>query len=337
VTGLIQAKNVHLTQIAKGFNPERSSEANERRLQAFMTEYAFDYQRIAQLMLLFIPRGRVTLCLDRTEWTFGKCEVNILMITARCGEVGVPLFWELLDNKSGNSAVSDRLDALTKAVELIGLHRIGLLVADREFVGAEWVKALTERKIPFCLRLPRTHPVRLPNGEVWRVDDLLMAKKERFYQRILVDGQWLNMYLKELDGGEILYLAGTPAPRDLSSLYRRRWSIETLFQSVKERGFDLESTHLQSLDKLKKLIGLVSIAFGFCLVAGRHCHQKIARIPTKSHGYKRNSFFRKGKDKLEEWLAGRPLALDFDAALLRAYRWRLNQLDHYQQQHKIFR
>ena len=86
------------------------------------------------------------------------------------------------------------------------------------------------------------------------MDDLLITKKERFYQRILVDGQWLNIYLKELDGGDILYLAGTPAPCDLGRLYRCRWSIETLFQSLKERGFALESTHVQSLEKLKKLI-----------------------------------------------------------------------------------
>jgi transposase len=334
---LIQAKNVQLPQIAKGFNPNRSNEANERRLQAFLTEYPFDYHQIARLMLLFMPRGRITLCLDRTEWDFGKCQVNVLMITARCAEVAVPLFWELLDNKSGNSAVSDRLDVLIRAVDLLGLHRIGLLVADREFVGAEWVKALTERKIPFCLRLPKTHPVRLPNGEVWHVDELLMTKKERFYQRILIDGQWLNMHIKAVAGGDILYLAGTLPPRDLGSLYRRRWSIEVLFQSLKERGFDLESTHLQSLDKLKKLIGLVSVAFGFCLIAGRHYHRKVASIRVKSHGYKANSFFRRGKDKLEEWLAGKPLAFDFAPVLLRAYRWLSAQLTHYQNHNKILR
>ena len=135
---------MQLAQIAKGFNSSRSNESNERRLQAFLTNYPFDYQRIAMLMLLFIPRGRITLCLDRTEWDFGKCEVNILMLTARCGEVAVPLSWELLDNKSGNSTVSDRVNLLTKAVDLLGIERIGLLVADREFVGAEWVRVLTE-------------------------------------------------------------------------------------------------------------------------------------------------------------------------------------------------
>ena len=90
VCGLIQAKNVQLPQIAKHFNPTRSNEANERRLQAFLTNYPFDFERIALLMVLFLPRGRVTLCLDRTEWDFGKCQVNILMLTGRCAEVAVP-------------------------------------------------------------------------------------------------------------------------------------------------------------------------------------------------------------------------------------------------------
>lgn len=338
MTGLIQAKNVQLPQIAKHFNPSRSNEANERRLQAFLTDYTFDFERIALLMTLFIPRGRVTLCLDRTEWDFGKCQVNVLMLTARCKEVAIPLFWELLDNKSGNSAVSDRVELLQKAIRLLGTDRIGLLVADREFVGAKWVKVLVEKNIPFCLRLPKTHPIRLRNGQCWPVDNLLSHQQERLYERVLVDGQWLNVYLKRLDKQEILYLAGTPAARDLGRFYRHRWSIEVMFQCFKERGFDLETTHLQALEKLKKLIALVSIAFGFCQIAGRHYHQKVRPIPTKSHGYKGNSFFRKGKDNLEDWLANKPIALHaiWEAALQRAYLWLRRQLTYYQLAPKIF-
>ncbi|NBB31902.1 transposase [Cellulophaga sp. BC115SP] len=38
----------------------------------------------------------------------------------------------------------------------------------------------------------------------------------------------------------------------MGQLYRKRWSIETVFQSFKGREFNLESTHLQSIAKLKK-------------------------------------------------------------------------------------
>ncbi len=53
--------------------------------------------------------------------------------------------------------------------------------------------------------------------------------------------------------------------RHLGQVYRRRWTIEACFQSFKSRGFDLESTHLKHLAKLKKLVALVSIAFAMCV------------------------------------------------------------------------
>ena len=290
-------------------------------------------------MVLFIPRGRVTLCLDRTEWKFGQTEVNVLMLTARCGEVAIPLFWELLDKKSGNSAVADRVGLLNKAIDLLGIQRIGLLVADWEFVGANWVRYLKECQVPLCLRLPKTHPVRLRNGEVWPIEDLLERKSERFYEQVLVDGQWLKVHLKRLKDKELLYLVGRFPPKALGNLYRHRWSIEAMFQGLKKRGFDLEVTHLQSLNKLKKLIALVGIAYGFCVVAGHHFHRKVKVIPLKRHGYKSNGYFRKGKDKLEEWLVDKPLALwaEWLAGLDHAYRWLELQLAFFQRHPKIFR
>lgn len=331
VVGLIQAKNVQLPQIAKHFNEQRSAQANERRMQAFLTKFPFDYERIALLMTLFIPRGRITLCLDRTEWKFGQCEVNILMLTARCSEVAVPLFWDLLDNRSGNSSVSDRTNLLEQALTLLGTERIGLLVADREFVGADWVRYLVKRRIGFCLRLPRTHPIRLRNGEVWAIDVLLAQKSERFYERVLVDGQWLNVHLKELEGKELLYLAGPLPVRQLGSVYRRRWSIEVMFQCFKERGFAVETTHLKALDKLKKLLALVSLAHGFCVVAGRHIDRKVKRIGRKKHGYKGQSYFRRGKDVLEAYLTGKPLdvVVDWDDVFIRLQRWLCCQIAYF--------
>lgn len=81
------------------------------------------------------------------------------------------------------------------------------------------------------------------------------------------------------------------------------------------------------------------MAYGFCLVAGHHYHRKVKAITYKSHGYKSNGYFRKGKDKLEEWLADKPLALraEWVASLERAYRWLELQLAYFQGRTKIFR
>ena len=92
----------------------------------------------------------------------------------------------------------------------------------------------------------------------------------------------------------------------MGQLYRKRWSIEACFQNMKKRGFDpggepLEDTHLQDNEKLKKLVVLVSIPYGFCASLGIYYHQKVEKIKTKNHGYKANSFVRKGIDLIQEW------------------------------------
>jgi hypothetical protein len=60
------------------------------------------------------------------------------------------------------------------------------------------------------------------------------------------------------------------------------------------RGFDLESTHLQCPKKLSKLLVFISIMVALRVKIGEYCHEKVQKIKTKKHGYKANSFFRKG-------------------------------------------
>lgn len=263
---------------------------------------ALDYQQVAILLSWFLPRGKVSLCIDRTEWDFGKCQVNILMITARRGEVCVPLYWELLDNKSGNSSSEDRIDLLEKCINLLGARRIGLVIGDREFVGHRWLKYLKVQSIGFCIRLPRHHLVERHDGQEQSALEILGETGQVSLSGVLVDGVWANVWLKKLVDGDLLYLFGTPQAKFLGQLYRKRWTIECFFQALKSRGFDLESTHLKDLEKLKKLVALVSIAFAFCSNLGLHHHLKIKPIPLKKHGYKAKSFFRKGLDIVRQAL-----------------------------------
>ena len=88
--------------------------------------------------------------------------------------------------------------------------------------------------------------------------------------------------------------------RPCGQLYRKRWTIEVFFQSIKGRGFDLEKTHLQAIEKLKKLIAMVSIAYAVCRNMDIYYHKKVQKIKIKKHGCQAKSFFRKGLDILRE-------------------------------------
>ena len=50
--------------------------------------------------------------------------------------------------------------------------------------------------------------------------------------------------------------------------YAKRWEIETLFGILKSRGFDLEETHLNEIERLSKLVALLTLAMCWAIVPG---------------------------------------------------------------------
>lgn len=302
ILGLIDSRKVQFIEVALHMDSSAKLESVERRIQSFFKDFIFDYDRVCLLLSIFLPRGKLDLCIDRTEWDFGFYQCNILMIVARQGAIGIPLYWKLLDNKSGNSNWLDRCDVLKKLVGVLGKERINVIVGDREFVGINWIKYLKTNGICYCMRVPKSHLVTLKDGSITSIEALLNEKDERYFHGCMVDGVWGNSMFKTLDKGEYLFLIGNIPAKKLGSVYRQRWSIEVLFQSFKERGFDLESTHLKCNEKLSKLLVFVSLAVAICVKVGEHYHQKVQEIKTKKHGYKANSFFRKGLNLLREGL-----------------------------------
>jgi hypothetical protein len=61
---------------------------------------------------------------------FGKYQCNILIISAYFKGTSIPIYWELLDNKSGNSSSEARISLLKKCVQLIGKNRILRIIGD---------------------------------------------------------------------------------------------------------------------------------------------------------------------------------------------------------------
>lgn len=302
ITGITKSRKVQLPEIAQAVQSRedtRSVKSIVHRFEDFFREVELDYEMLALLFLFCLgENGKIRLCLDRTEWDFGRCQVNILMLTASCGAVQVPLFWELLDNKSGNSNTIQRIDLIQKAIDLIGAKRIGILIADREFIGHQWLKYLKNNGIDFCVRVPKSHNIILQDGTIHKAEMLLQKHKTCFFSQAMVDNIWVSVYLKRLKGDEILFLIGVVKEVSfLPQIYQKRWQIECFFQHLKGRGFDIESTQMKCLKKLKMLVGIVGIASVLCQTYGVYYHEKVQKIKLKKHGYKTKSFARVGLDK----------------------------------------
>ena len=302
VMGLIKSRNVHFCEVAHHLNEGVKLASNETRIQDFFRNAALDYTALALLLVSLLPgQGKLRLCIDRTEWDFGKCQVNILLVTVGRGENHWPLCWELLDNQSGNSNAADRIALLDFCLQVLGQHRVGLVVGDREFVGHKWFKYLKDKGISFVMRMPKHHQLTDEQGQRHAIAAWgLRPGQSRQLGRCQVDGVWGGALVTALAEGEYLFLFGTATLAFMGQFYRKRWTIEACFQNLKGRGFNLRKTHLQDREKLKKLVGLVSVAYAFCVSVGTQLHEKVQCIGQKNHGYKRTSFSRHGLNAIRE-------------------------------------
>lgn len=146
--GLIDSRKIQFQEVALHMESTAKVESVERTIQSFFKEYEFDYQQVCVLLVMFLRRDKISLSIDRTEWDFGSYQCNILMIVAKSDSIGIPLYWDLLDNKSGNSNCENRISLLHKVIEVVGKERVNFIVGDREFIGLSWIKYLKDSKIP---------------------------------------------------------------------------------------------------------------------------------------------------------------------------------------------
>jgi hypothetical protein len=203
--------------------------------------------------------------------------------------------------KAGNSHTDERITVMEIFLDLFGKQQIACLLADREFVGADWLGWLRKNEINFHLRVRENFQVANGRGQlvpVWKLfratrvnQPLVIAEPRRMWGE-----QWYfsGCYL---GSGEYLILISPILSEDAVAEYARRWEIETLFAALKTRGFCLEQTHLTEPERLSRLIALLALTFCWCHRIGEWLHQQKA-LKLKKHGRKPKSIFRRGFDYL---------------------------------------
>ena len=108
--------------------------------------------KVAELILNLLPAPPYTVCVDRTNWQFGRLDINILVIAIAHRGIALPLVWTFLEKK-GNSSSDERIDLLQHFFELVKPRDISFFLADREFVGVSWLNYLDTRHVPFAIRI----------------------------------------------------------------------------------------------------------------------------------------------------------------------------------------
>ena len=152
VVGMLGARTVNLGHIATTRGGTALPASTYRRLQRFFQHVRLDPDWAVPMLAAMIGTGRWILTLDRTNWKIARTEVNFLVLAAVTRRLPVPLFWVPLP-RGGNSATGERIALLRRYLARFEVSTIRILLADREFVGAKWLKLLNDNNIPFAIRM----------------------------------------------------------------------------------------------------------------------------------------------------------------------------------------
>lgn len=313
VVGMIGARTVNLTHIASAGAKGVQIASTYRRLQRFFQHVDLGPDWAATIIARLVgPTGDWTLALDRTTWKIGARDVNYLVLAVVARRFRVPLFWTLLDGP-GNSATETRTLLMKRYLAHFPASTVRILLADREFVGAEWLKYLNDNNIKFAIRLREDLRVTCEDGfDLTLLARLRKAGRTRFFQARMgaredaaaSDAPLLHFAARRLEDEWLIVVSNMPGRKALAA-YRKRWAIECLFGDAKTRGLNLEDTRLTNPRKLALLMALVALAIAW---AGRVAADLIGRgtPKRKSHGYLAKSWFRTGFDRIRNLLVSEP-------------------------------
>ena len=256
----------------------------------------------------------------------GSCDVNVLVLAIVTRRFRVTLMWTLLDH-AGNSATDMRIALMERYLRLFGAASIEALLADREFIGAEWMEFLIENNIPFAIRLKENMLIHLADGSLRQFRTLLRKRRRGAWEGWLngmeaTPAKRLRIKARRIRGGELLIVATSldDAGRGLN-LYRRRWGIECVRPArsntwrsgphsptqrpAKTRGLNIEDTHITDPDKLATLLVVIALAVTWAYRCATRVMGRKA-ISRKRHGRREKSWFRTGLDALRNWILHQP-------------------------------
>ena len=263
IVALCKAKTVCFSLLSTVFDSPAKSSSCLRRIQRFFAEFDLDRDLITRVIFRLLPiQGPFCLAIDRTNWQFGSTDINVFMLAVVHDGVAYPLLFNMLPKK-GTSNTKERIELLQRYIRLFGAESIDCLLADREFVGEQWVKWLNDSGIRYHIRIRENFWVDNPRkGDRakahWMFQGLKIGQGMYLQGIHYVNGQACYLSASRVKGRdgrpELQVLISYNKPEESLDAYKRRWQIETMFKAMKSAGFNIEDTHLTDLRRIEKLL-----------------------------------------------------------------------------------
>lgn len=319
---LFAVRTVNLSELAVAFASQAEFDSRYKRLKRFFGKFELDYTVIAKwIFKLFFSRSEsIYITIDRTNWYWGKGKINVFMLGVAYEGIAIPLFWSLLP-KAGSSNFKEQKALLNRFFDTFGCKGIAGVLADREFANRQLFRWLNAMKVPFYIRIKEgtmTHIKKKKFLTAKKLFNELQPKTNKIFpMSVWIFGQKVYLAGSRSERGELMIVATNQNPKNAIAVYLRRWEIESLFQSLKGRGFRFEETHMTTLVRIEKLIALLAIGFCWAHKVGEYKALKKPILIKKHRDSMRPqySFFRYGFDMIRETLINPFKKLNFKNCL----------------------
>lgn len=277
ITAIFHGRSVQLGPVATKIPTQVNLLSVVRRLSRFLDNPAVRvrewYEPIARDWIASAVRtmGEIRLIADGTKVGFGH---QWLIICLAFRHRAIPLAWTWVRSSQGHSSACKQLALLNYVHGLIPKGAPVSLVGDSEFGAVEVLRQLKKWNWHYVLRQKASHQIRIP-GQAWQAFGDVLSKPGQ--------SVWLsrgaltqkhayatNLLAHWQEGEDEPWLVATDLPDRTTTLatYARRMWVEELFGDLKGKGFDLESTHLHTTDRLSRLTLAVALLYTWLMDIG---------------------------------------------------------------------
>ena len=215
----------------------------------------------------------------RTYLKWNKCHLNVLTF----------LVFGLLEKQTVNfTSLATTFPGRSQTLSCYRrIQRFFLEVVFDESIMATLIASLFAPEGKWQLSMDRTNWI----FGIFKINILFLAIN---YKGMSIPILWTLLPKK---GSNPMVVICNAEPWRAISDYLQRWQIETMFQAMKGRGFNLEDTHLKDRDKISKLLCTLALAFCWAYKTGEWINETTP-IKVKSHGRKAQSIFRESLIKI---------------------------------------
>ena len=308
-------------------NHSTKPESNYQRLIRFFNDESDLILIRTILSVVFFVLGNTGrhryLVLDGTSWEYGSKKVHLLTLSVIHNGASIPIWWQDLDKK-GTSNQEERIELFKVALESYDLRK-KVLLADREYIGVDWLRFLKSKEIDFIIRVPKgdyqSSVNKSPKGagkrqhqRLWYDDLERLAQQPKYKacgvsKEINLQGEkywftvWKNPKETNKEDPLFYFISTLKRKRKVIKAYKMRWTIEDCFYHLKSNGFNLEEMNFKNTRKIELLMAILTFIYTLTMDKGWKAtkvqKRKNNKIYKDESSYPYASIFRKGLPYLE--------------------------------------